>query len=607
MASSSQTVSSSHPSSAESPAPPRKYDVFLSFRGEDTRRTIVPYIYHDLQKREIETFMDESGLIRGTYISPSLITAIKESRLAIVVLSPNYANSTWCLDELTMIIQCMEEKAATVIPIFYDVIPSDVRHQRGSYARAFSSLQQWYRWFTRAFAWHPKSLAQDDDKVNQWRIALTKVANLAGLESKKYSSDLELVECIVETVCSSLRHIDVEWAWSATADFVPFGATRRAMDKVMGALKDDEITAIGVYGMGGVGKTSMVKHVGAHARKLGLFHHVIMAVVSQTPNLRDIQGTLADLLGFKLLEETVDGRAARLMEKIMKGNRILIILDDMWERIDLPRIGIPSQHELQKCSSKFVFTTRRLNVCHSMESQATIPLLGLSNDDAWNLFVKKTIKSFHESTIFYNVARTVAKECAGLPVALVAVARALGDKDLDDWTEAARRLKAAQPANYEDKRVVFRCIKLSYDYLTPDDDNISKKLFLLCCLFPEDSDIKVEDLLVYALGKGLFQDADTINAARAKAHLVVNYLKDSSLLLESEHYGFVKMHDVIRDVAVSISLSEDGSRFLVKAGCELKYWPRITHQDYCAISLMRNEIHELPERSPNQPPSSLFR
>lgn len=74
--------------------------------------------------------------------------------------------------------------------------------------------------------------------------------------------------------------------------------------------------------MGGVGKTSMVKHVGAHARKIGLSNCVIMAVISQTPNLRNIQGTLANLLGLKLFEETEFGRAVRLMEKIMKGNRI---------------------------------------------------------------------------------------------------------------------------------------------------------------------------------------------------------------------------------------------------------------------------------------------
>jgi disease resistance protein RPS2 len=103
----------------------------------------------------------------------------------------------------------------------------------------------------------------------------------------------------------------------------------------MRALQDDEFTAIGVFGMGGVGKTSLVKHVGAYARKSGLFDHVIMVVVSQTPNLRNIQGTLADLLGLKLEEETETGRAARLMERIIRGNRILIILDDIWKTIDL--------------------------------------------------------------------------------------------------------------------------------------------------------------------------------------------------------------------------------------------------------------------------------
>ncbi|XP_004305013.1 PREDICTED: TMV resistance protein N-like [Fragaria vesca subsp. vesca] len=263
MASSSQTTSSPHPSSAESSTPRRKYDVFLSFRGEDTRKTIVPTIYHELQNREIETFMDDTGLPRGASISPSLLSAIQESRSAIVVLSPNYADSGWCLDELRMIIQCMECKNTTVIPIFYDVKPSDVRHQRGNFARAFTR--------------HQERLAQEQDDdyldlLDQWRVALTKVSGLSGLESNKYSSDLELVKDIVETVCSELCPIDVEWALSSTKDFVAFEATKRAMEEVMRALQDDEITAIGVFGMGGVGKTSMVKHVAAQARKIGLFN-----------------------------------------------------------------------------------------------------------------------------------------------------------------------------------------------------------------------------------------------------------------------------------------------------------------------------------------------
>ncbi|PRQ34022.1 putative TIR domain, P-loop containing nucleoside triphosphate hydrolase [Rosa chinensis] len=525
--------------------------------------------------------MDDTGLETGKPISPSLLTAIKESWSAIVVLSPNYASSSWCLHELAMIIECMEDKNMIVLPIFYGVHPSDVRHQTTSFGEALTSHEERF----------------GVEAVNRWRAALTKVANLSGLESKKYGSDQELVKKIVETVCSKVRPIDIEWAM-CTGDFVAFEATRRAMDNITRALQHDEVTTIGVFGMGGVGKTSMVKHVGAQAQKIGLFNRVIMAVVSQTPNLRNIQGTLADLLGLKLQEETNVGRATRIVAEILRGYKILIILDDIWERIELSSIGIPNHTELQKRGSKIIFTARRLNVCHTMENQASIPLRVLSEDDAWDLFVKKARKSFDESPNFYDVARTVAKECAGLPVALVAVARALGDKDLYDWREAARRLKAAQPANYEDEGEVFRCIKLSYDYLKPDDDNIAKSFFLLCCLFPEDFDIEVEDLLVYAMGKGIFQDAHTIQEARAKAHSVVNYLKASSLLLDSAYAGFVKMHDVIRDVAISISSLEDGPRFLVKAGCELRDWPaiNIAHEGYSAISLMRNEIHELPEK-----------
>ncbi|PRQ43484.1 putative P-loop containing nucleoside triphosphate hydrolase [Rosa chinensis] len=228
------------------------------------------------------------------------------------------------------------------------------------------------------------------------------------------------------------------------------------MDKVMKALQDDEVTVVGVYGMGGIGKTTMVEHVGAQACNTGLFDHVIMAVVSQSPDFRKIQGTLADLLELKLEGETEVGRARILQKEIISRNKILIILDDIWEMIDLSRIGIPSYGQLQRRNSKVLLTTRRFNVCHSMESQSSIPLNILSEEDSWKLFVKKARKSFENSTNFYDIARKVARECAGLPVALIAVARALGDKDLDEWKEAARRLKASQPVHPEDGRVVLK-------------------------------------------------------------------------------------------------------------------------------------------------------
>ncbi|KAM5559485.1 putative disease resistance protein [Rosa sericea] len=561
-------------SSAESSASRWKHDVFLSFRGVDTRKGIASEIYYRLQNRRgIKTFMDDQDLEVGDVISPTLLTAIKESRFAIIVLSQNYATSTWCLEELRNICECMEEDNNRILPLFYYVDPTDVRYQKSSFGDAFTK--------------HEKSGRHRSEKVQQWRDALKKVANFSGWHTLNYKTERELLDAIEESVWNKLRPT----VKMSIGGFQAFETTKQAIDKVMKALKNDEATTIGVYGMGGVGKTTMVKYVGAQAQESRLFNQVIMAVVSQNPDLMKIQQTFAELLGFKLEEKTEIARAIKLKEKIMGGTGILIILDDIWKRIEFSDIGIPSHNELQNCNSKVLLTTRRSRVCKIMESHAKIHLSILSKEDSWSLFVNEAGKSFDKSSNFYDVASEVARECAGLPVALIAVARALRDEGLNEWKEAARRLKASQPPIPEDEGDVFKCMKLSYDYLKSDD---SKSCFLLCCLFPEDYNIPIEYLVKYGIGKGMFQDS-TMLEARATTYLVVRDLKDSSLLLDVGDDRYVRMHDVIRDMAILISLSE-GQRLLVKVGYELKNWPKIdAHKGYSAISLMQNKICKLPE------------
>ena len=133
---------------------PWKYDVFLSFRGEDTRKGFTDYLYDKLRWRGIRTFRDDPHLERGTTISQELFTAIEQSRFAIIVLSPNYATSTWCLLELSKILECMEERGS-ILPIFYEVE-------------------------------HEEKFGEGNKEVEGWRDALTKVANLAGWSSKNY-------------------------------------------------------------------------------------------------------------------------------------------------------------------------------------------------------------------------------------------------------------------------------------------------------------------------------------------------------------------------------------------------------------------------------------
>ena len=142
------------------------YDVFLSFRGEDTRNNFVGHLYTALDNKGIYTFKDDEKLQRGTIIKSELFKAIEESRFAVVILSKDYASSSWCLIELAKIIECMKKTGLTVLPVFHEVDPSDVRHLKGV--------------FEEAFAEHSVRFENKIDEVNNWRDALVKVADIAG-------------------------------------------------------------------------------------------------------------------------------------------------------------------------------------------------------------------------------------------------------------------------------------------------------------------------------------------------------------------------------------------------------------------------------------------
>ena len=118
----------------------RRYDVFLSFRGEDTRASFISHLFPSLQNSGIIVFKDDHSLPRGARISKSLLHAIEESRICVIVFSLNYADSPWCIQELVQIIQCHRTIGLAVLPVFYYVKPSEVRHQTGEFGKAFQNL-----------------------------------------------------------------------------------------------------------------------------------------------------------------------------------------------------------------------------------------------------------------------------------------------------------------------------------------------------------------------------------------------------------------------------------------------------------------------------------
>ena len=143
------------------------FEVFLNFRGEDTRHSFLRLLYDALFEKKISTFRDDKVLERGKPIPSELLKAIEESRFSVVIFSKNYATSSWCLDELAKIVECRQKmKGHTIFPVFYDVEPTEVRKQKGS--------------FGEAFAKHEEVFKENLERVKRWRDALTEVANISG-------------------------------------------------------------------------------------------------------------------------------------------------------------------------------------------------------------------------------------------------------------------------------------------------------------------------------------------------------------------------------------------------------------------------------------------
>ncbi|GMP54150.1 hypothetical protein CsSME_00019404 [Camellia sinensis var. sinensis] len=225
-----------------------------------------------------------------------------------------------------------------------------------------------------------------------------------------------------------------------------------------------------------------------------------------------------------------------------------------------------------------------------------VPMQVLSEKEAWALFKTKVGNSVDSPELddkeLHDIADAVCKECGGLPVAILAVGAALKGKKKYVWEDVLDQFKDSMLKNIAGiDAKVYASLKLSYDRLESSD---AKSCFLLCCFFPEDANISIEVLARHCIARSLLgQNTNTLRRASRRVLTVVDILKDACLLLEGEDENFVKMHDVIRDVALSIA-KDDGKEILVKHG--VKEWPEKDTCESCsAISLRFDNTLELPD------------
>uniref|UniRef100_A0A2K1R9Z5 Uncharacterized protein n=1 Tax=Populus trichocarpa TaxID=3694 RepID=A0A2K1R9Z5_POPTR len=354
-------------------------------------------------------------------------------------------------------------------------------------------------------------------------------------------------------------------------------------------LMHDEVSTIGIYGMGGVGKTTLVTHIyNQLLERPGTFCHVYWITVSQDTSINKLQNSIARRIGLDLSNE----------DEELNG---VLILDDLWKAIELRKVGVPIQ-AVKGC--KLIVTTRLENVCQQMGTQHIIKVKPISKEEAWALFIERLGHDTALSPEVEQIAKSVARECAGLPLGIITMAATMrGVVDVREWRNALEELKESKVRKDDMEPEVFHILRFSYNHLS---DSALQQCFLYCALFPEDFKIRRDDLVAYLIDEGVIKGLKSREAEFDRGHSMLNRLQNVCLLEGAkEGYGndrYIKMHDLIRDMAIQIL--QENSQGMVKAGAQLRELPDADEwtENFTRVSLMHNHIQDIPSsHSPRCP------
>ncbi|XP_030970816.1 TMV resistance protein N-like [Quercus lobata] len=458
-------------SSSSSSASSRKwkYDVFLSFRGEDTRKNFTDHLYTTLKQKGVNTFRDDKNLERGEPISHELLKAIEKSMFAIVILSKNYASSTWCLNELVKIMECKKEIGQTVLPIFYDVNPSEVRKQTGTYAQAFDE--------------HEKCFKETMDEVHKWRATLTEVANLSGF-SLQDRHESEFIQNIGEEILRKLSYAFPR----DTGDLVGIDYQVKELMSLL-AIESNDVRVIGVWGMGGIGKTTLARVV----------YHMIFndfeggSFITNIGEEFEKQGLLP--LQQKLICEILRERSMNIwdvddgvlmIKNRLRHKRILLVLDDVNQFNQLEKLA--GKLNWFGPGSRVIITTRDKHLLIRHNVFGIYEVKGLDDVDALHLFFLKAFNRDLPATGYLKLSKEFVNYAKGLPLAIEVLGSFLIGRGKEEWESELERLK-----EFPEKEII-NILQRSFDGL----HEIDKEIFLhIACFFNMKNKDYVEEILDY--------------------------------------------------------------------------------------------------------------
>ncbi|KAL5845687.1 hypothetical protein ACOSQ3_009211 [Xanthoceras sorbifolium] len=489
-----------------------KYDVFLSFRGEDTRNNFTDHLYAALYQKGIYTFRDDERLERGKEISPELLEAIESSRFSVIILSKNYASSSWCLEELAKIVECMDTKIHTVLPIFYDVDPSDVRKQSGDFKTAFDK--------------HEQDCRDNMEKVERWRSALIQVANLAGWHLQD-GSEAKLIKKIVYTILISLNGTFE----NVTRDLVGINSHVEKIYELLEHEKDD-IRFIGIWGMGGVGKSTIAKVI-FEMLSYQYEGRCFLKNVREVSNERGVvflqNELLSDILNEKNLNICNDLGGINYIRRRLCCKRVFVVLDDVDNQLEqLEKLaGKPNWFGP---GSRIIITTRDKHVLRSHEISSVYEVKGLEDYDALKLFCMKAFKSEEPKDDHVELSKKIVSYAKGLPLALQVLGVYLCGRTVEEWKSALNRLRRVP------KEDILDTLRISYDGL----EETEKKIFL--------------DIACFFKGKNKDRVMEILDSCDFDSTIGIRVLIDRSLITISYNNKLerIDMHDLLQEMGWKI-------------------------------------------------------
>ncbi|KAH9727757.1 Disease resistance-like protein DSC1 [Citrus sinensis] len=428
-----------------------KFDVFLSFRGEDTRTGFTSHVVEALRRKQIQFFIDDEELQRGEEISPALLSAIETSDISIIIFSENYASSTWCLDELVRILDCKKRNGQIVVPVFYKVDPSDVRKQMGSFGEAFV---------------HHERNFPCEVRVQKWRDSLIQASNISGfLDSRSFRNDAELVEKIAEDISKKLE----DMADPPNFDgFVGFNSQIERIKSLL-CLELDDVRIVGIWGMGGIGKTAIAEAV---------FHQISSREYSNhfdgkcfMRNVREESRNMGALnVRDEVISRVLGGSNLKIgtltihphTRKRLRRSKVLIVLDDVDDNFIQELESLVGQLNLYGPGSRIIITTRNRRVLGV--NSIVYKVKGLEHDKACELFCRKALSRKNRSDDLLELSKKVACYADGNPLALEVLGSSLRQKSKEQWYNKLHDLTLIS-----EPRIYKSLITISYNRLQMHD------------------------------------------------------------------------------------------------------------------------------------------